>query len=188
MSDRSDATLLARADLDRDAFSELIERHGAVLFRYVARRLGESIAEDLVSEVFAIAFAKRLSFHGVDARSWLFGIATKLVQRHHRREVRMLRAYARTGVDPASPGADEALRDASRARDLARMLAGLRSQHRDVLLLTSIGGLSIAEAAEVLGVEQGTARVWLSRARRRAQAELGQDPSEAPSQLELEAK
>jgi DNA-directed RNA polymerase specialized sigma24 family protein len=40
--------------------------------------------------------------HRADARPWLYGIAANLIGKQHRGEVRMLRAFARTGVDPVT--------------------------------------------------------------------------------------
>jgi DNA-directed RNA polymerase specialized sigma24 family protein len=105
----SDAAAIA-ASLDSPAaFAVVFERHHAVVHRYLARRIGRDLADELAAETFAVAFTKRgrydLSFE--DARPWLFGIATKLAHRHWRREERELRAYARTGVDAAAPSPAE---------------------------------------------------------------------------------
>jgi len=97
----------------------VFERHHAVVHRYLARRLGVDLADELAAEVFAVAFAKRRRYDASfdDARPWLFGIATRLVRRHARREVRELRAYARSGVDPALPSHGRARRGRDRFRD-----------------------------------------------------------------------
>jgi hypothetical protein len=57
-----------------------------------------------VAETFLAAFRRRDHYdltHS-DARPWLYGIATRLIGRHRRQEVRFFRAIARTGVDPAA--------------------------------------------------------------------------------------
>ena len=104
-----------------------------------------------------------------DARPWLYGIATRLIGRHRRDEVRFFRAIARTGVDPAAePVADQVTdRVAAQAasRELAAAVAALPRAQRDVLLLVA-GGSSYQEAGLALGVPAGTVSSRLSRARR----------------------
>jgi RNA polymerase sigma factor (sigma-70 family) len=105
----SDAAAIA-SSLDTPAdFAAVFDRHHATVHRYLARRLGSDLADELAAEAFAVAFAKRKRYDASfeSARPWLFGIATRLAQRHWRREERELRAYARTGVDPCSPSHEE---------------------------------------------------------------------------------
>jgi RNA polymerase sigma factor (sigma-70 family) len=155
---------------DGERFRVLVERHAVALHRYVAARLDVHTAEDVTSETFAIAFSQRARFDARrgSVRAWLFGIATNLVRRHLRSELRMLRAYARSGIDPAAAPSDElAVFDARHAR-LAGVLAGLRAEHRSALLLTVVAGLSAEEVASALGVPSSTVRAWVARGRRRA--------------------
>jgi RNA polymerase sigma factor (sigma-70 family) len=102
MSGSTDGDLLASCDAHPRAFAAIVERHHQVLHRYAARRVGAEEADDLVAETFLIAYRKRREFDPsrADARPWLFGITTNLLRRRARREARMLRAFARTGVDP----------------------------------------------------------------------------------------
>ena len=111
------------------AFAGVFERHHAAVHRYLARRLGVDLADELAAETFAVAFAKRGRYDVAfaDARPWLFGIATKLAHRHWRREERELRAYARTGVDAAAPVARRA---GDRACRLRRRRSGARRRTR----------------------------------------------------------
>ena len=154
-------------------FGEIFERHYDAIYAYLARRVGPDSGAELAAETFSRAFALRQRFRPEpipNARPWLFGIATNLLRHHRRNEVRKLRAYARTGVDPALDEAPDAERraDASAAsRELARALAALRPDERDVLLLFSWADLSYSEIADALGVELGTVRSRLSRARAR---------------------
>jgi hypothetical protein len=97
-----DAALIERSQRDPEAFAGLYDRHAALLHRYVARRLGDVAADDVVADTFHDAFRRRDKYDltAADARPWLYGIATNLIGKHSRSEARMLRAYARTGTDP----------------------------------------------------------------------------------------
>jgi RNA polymerase sigma factor (sigma-70 family) len=183
----SDAAIIAWSASDPEAFAILYDRHAATLHRYVARRLGEGVADDIVADTFLSAFRKRARFDpgtSSNARPWLYGIAANLIGKHTRSEVRMLRAYARTGADPVltqQATFDDAFGRAESAtgeRDLARALATLAKGDREVLLLIAWADLSYAEVATALGIPVGTVRSRLNRARIRVRAALGgSDPS-----------
>jgi RNA polymerase sigma factor (sigma-70 family) len=174
----SDATAIA-ASLDSPAaFSTVFERHHAAVHRYLVRRLGVDLADELAAEAFTVAFAKRGGYDGSfdDARPWLFGIATRLAQRHWRREERELRAYARTGTDPVVPSHEEhvaAQGDSVAAGPaLAAALALLSRDERDVLLLYAWGELGYPEIATALSISPGTVKSRLHRARGRVRRSL----------------
>jgi len=150
----------------------------------VLRRLGPDAADDVVAETFLLAFRQRdrYDLDRPDARPWLYGIATNLISRHRRAEIRQYRALARTGTDPVTePFTDRVdarvSADAAR-RGLAAALARLPSAHRDTLLLMAWGDLSYEQVATALGVPVGTVRSRLSRARSKLRRALREaDPS-----------
>ena len=169
---RSDAALV-----DAD-FAALFDRHAAAIHRYLARRVGTTVADDVLGQTFLIAYERRGSYDRTrpDARPWLYGIAGNLVRRHQRDEVRQYQALARTGVDPvlechASRVADRV--DAGAwSRDLAAALADLAPPDRDVLLLFAWAQLSYPEIAAALDIPVGTVRSRLHRARGAVRAAL----------------
>src|SRR6266576_1841551 len=177
-----DAGLIAESYRVPERFGAVFDRHATAIHGYIARRLGRDAADDLVAETFLVAFRQRASYdpHQPSARPWLYGIATRLISRRRRDEVRFFRAIARTGVDPAAdpvadPVADEGIRRADAHTlhgQLAGALAGLAATDRDALLLVA-DGLSYAEAAQALGVPAGTLSSRLARARRKLRAGLG---------------
>jgi RNA polymerase sigma factor (sigma-70 family) len=176
-STASDAAAMAAAVRDPDAFADVFERHHDAIHRHLARRLGVDMADELAAEAFAVAFDKRARYDArfADARPWLFGIATRLAHRHCRREARELRAYARTGLDPTVPAADEGPADARVAAPaLAAALAVLSPDDRDVLLLHAWEDLTHSEIALALSIPEGTVKSRLHRARRRVRAALAQ--------------
>lgn len=96
--------MIERSWREPDTFAVLYDRHAAPIFRFAARRLGDQAAEDVVAETFLAAFRRRDRYDvdRADARPWRCGIATNLVGNHRRSELRMLRAFARTGTDPVA--------------------------------------------------------------------------------------
>jgi RNA polymerase sigma-70 factor (ECF subfamily) len=155
-----------------ERFGVLFDRHAPAIHRYIARWLGPDAADDLVAETFLAAFRRRARYDPAhaDARPWLYGIATRLIGRHRRDEIRFFRAIARTGMDPAAETVAERVteRVAAQAasRELAAAVAGLSQAHRDVLLLTA-SGLGYAEVGVALGIPAGTVSSRLVRARQK---------------------
>ncbi|SDN34897.1 RNA polymerase sigma factor [Allokutzneria albata] len=152
----------------------LYDAHSRSLHRYLARRVGQDLADDLVAEAFLVMWERRADYDPsrAGARAWLFGIATNLARMHERTEVRKLRAWARElgrGLDVEAPdsraaAAVDAAHDVGR---YAEALAGLRPEERDVLLLTAWADLSPTEIARVLDLRVTTVRTRLHRARGR---------------------
>ncbi|MEV0676549.1 sigma-70 family RNA polymerase sigma factor [Actinosynnema sp. NPDC050436] len=163
-----------------DVFARLFDAHARQLRGYLAGRVGESVADDLVAETFLVALRRRHDYDPERApvKGWLYGIATNLVRDHLRKEVRgrraNLRAVGRPEPDHDAVVADRV--DAERASQvLKRAIADLRDEDRDVLLLTSWAGLTPAEVAEALGEPASTIRSRLHRVRTRLQALLTEE-------------
>jgi RNA polymerase sigma-70 factor (ECF subfamily) len=147
------------------------------LHRYLARRVGPTTADDLAAETFAVAYRNwgRLDPER-PVRPWLYGIAANVMRHHWRKERRMLRAYARTGIDPVFAEDDEAVERAdanTRRQELAGMLASLSRDEREILLLHAWAGLTDTEIAEALGVPLGTMKSRFSRTREKLRNQLG---------------
>ena len=172
----SDADCLARSLREPKAFELIFDRHFGALHRYLHRRAGRDLADELAAETFALAFERRASCRaGGSVLPWLYGIATNVLRRRRRAERRQLRAYGRSGVDRWAAYEDEAasrVDGSSLGVRLARALAAMRPRERDALLLYALADLSYEEIAFALEVPVGTVRTWLHRARRIAQREL----------------
>ncbi len=174
-----DASLIEQSRHEPEAFAGLYDRHSALIHRYVARRLGDQAADDIVAETFLAAFRQRSRYDLArpDARPWLYGIAANLIGKHRRSEVRMLRMLARTGVDQVldshADRSDARVSAAAASRPLAAALAGLTVGERDVLLLVAWADLTYEQVGEALGVPVGTVRSRLSRARKKVSEALG---------------
>src|SRR5690349_12970993 len=86
----TDAAAVQRSVQEPEYFVAIFDRYYARIHGYAARRLGQSLADDVASETFLIAFAGRSRYDvsHPDARPWLYGIASNLIARHHRAEQR----------------------------------------------------------------------------------------------------
>jgi RNA polymerase sigma-70 factor, ECF subfamily len=174
-----DALVIESSLRDPDRFAAIFDRHYADIHGYASRRLGASLADDVAAETFLIAFDRRRRYDlaQLSARPWLYGIASNLIARHHRAEMRQYRALARVGVpesvDDDADGRIDAV--AQRAR-LAAALLDIAERDREVLLLVAWAQLSCEEAARALGIPAATARSRLHRARRKTRAALAADP------------
>jgi RNA polymerase sigma-70 factor (ECF subfamily) len=179
-----DAALIEQSWHEPEAFAGLYDRHAAPIHRYVTRRLGDGLADDVVAETFLAAFRQRRRYdvQRPDARPWLYGIAANVIGKHRRSEVRMLQAFARTGADPVADSygdrIDSRVSASAAGPHLAAALAALAARDRDVLLLIAWGDLSYDEVASALEIPVGTVRSRLNRARRKVREALGgQDPT-----------
>jgi RNA polymerase sigma factor (sigma-70 family) len=186
----TDAELVSSGHEAQADFALLFDRHAVAIHRYVARRLGTSEADDLVGETFLIAFERRHRYHDSPAGAlpWLYGIATNLIRRRRRDEVRQYRASSRSGPGDSLDGSDllsaevTARVDAeSASRAPAGALARLRQDDRDVLLLYAWEELSYPQIADALNIPVGTVASRLHRTRRVLRKALGQDFQENPS-------
>jgi RNA polymerase sigma factor (sigma-70 family) len=177
--DVSDAELIAVSESDTAAFGRLFDRHVDPIYRYLVRRVGTSLAEDLTAETFARGFAQRARFVPMQgsARPWLFGIATNLIHNARRAERRQLSAYRRAATVASASFDDfdqtDARVDAHRATP--RLISGLiqlQPGDRDALLLFAWQELSYEEVGAALGIPAGTVASRINRARRRIRASL----------------
>jgi RNA polymerase sigma-70 factor (ECF subfamily) len=178
----SDAVLIGDSLRRPERFGAVFDRHYEAIHGYAVRRLGPGLADDIASETFLIAFDRRTRYDlgQPDAAPWLYGIASNLLSRHRRTEVRRYRALARAGVDATVEGHGDGVArrvDAHAVRSrLAAALAELDRRDREVLLLVAWADLSLDETARALGIPAGTARSRLHRARTRTRRALTDDP------------
>ncbi len=162
----------------------LYEQHARTIHRYLARRLGTDLADDLTADTFVTAIRRWPSYdHGQGPPiAWLYGIATNLARNHRRREKSELLATRRVQAQPQdhSDSADAVIAriDSTRAaHELGPALAALKPPDRDVLLLIAWTELSYEEVAQALNIPIGTVRSRLHRARRTLKTSRNLDPA-----------
>lgn len=161
------------------SFEAAFEAEFAGLNRYLRRRVGASVADDLSAETFATAYANWERFDQArPVRAWLYGIAANLLRHHWRNERRMLRAYVRTGVDPVLVefATDGGRIDAAASyRSVASDIAALRATDREILLMHAWAELTDREIAQALGLPIGTVKSRLHRMRERLRNRIERD-------------
>jgi RNA polymerase sigma-70 factor (ECF subfamily) len=153
------------------AFVAMFDEHAPLVLRYARSRVGSELAEDVVSEAFAVAWRARGSWTATrgDARAWILGIATNVIHRHREAEARWLEAREQAlarGVDRADVASD-VLVDVDRST--AAVVGALRSlspKLRDPLLLHTLLAMTYEDIAKTLEIPVGTVRSRISRARR----------------------
>lgn len=159
-------------------FTELFTETYAAVLRFVERRVHPSHAEDLVSEVYLVAWRRfdDMPPELADARAWLFGVArlTMLagVRGEQRRTALAVRILANERLATQRVGQLDPDLLAQRL-DLAHAWTRLTAAHQEALALTVWDGLDAPRAAQVLGISPVAYRLRLSRARKalRAHAE-----------------
>jgi RNA polymerase sigma-70 factor (ECF subfamily) len=171
--ERNDSELVTAAvGGDASAFHELVDRHSAHLFRlasYLSKTAAD--AEDIVQETFIGAFAGLGKFNGKSSvKTWLSRILTRQAARAWNKSRRSRNAATLEDAQ-ARPGSDAGLSVSSTATavdqkiDVAAILKLVSEEHRQVLVLREMQGLSYGEIAEALGIPQGTVESRLHRAR-----------------------
>ncbi len=122
----------------RQAFEEAYAAHEPSVRAFVLRRLGETGADDVVSEVF-LAACRRVDELPADSLPWLLNIARGVMSNRRRADVRWQALVARMSHEPGHAGAGQA-----RDLDLGvfEALATLSETDRELVLLVAWEGLS----------------------------------------------
>ncbi len=168
-----DRAVLARvAGGDRAALEQLYRAHAGWITARLQGRCGDPDIVDLAVQDTFVAVWNRgaKSYRGTgEVAAWLWGIAV-------RRLVDQLRRRRPTPSDQlpteAAASAEQEVIDGGAHGRLAQMFEWLPGDLQAVLQATAIDGLTTREAAELLGVPQGTVKTRLMRARRELKEHL----------------
>lgn len=159
---------------DVAAFEELVRLYEKRVYAVALRSSGNpEDAADIVQEVFLRAWRSIESFRGDSGFStWLFRITMNLCVDHARHR------HAQPQTQPivtdeeterplpdSAPTPEEHLDNRELGRELAAALAEVSEEHRRIVLLRDVSGMSYTEIAEVLEISEGTVKSRLSRAR-----------------------
>jgi RNA polymerase sigma-70 factor (ECF subfamily) len=156
----------ADADL---SFEAIYQAHFSFVWRSV-KRLGirDAAIDDAVQEVFVVVHRRLAGFEGRSSvRTWLFGIALRVV-RDHRRSAR--RRDPGCEVDPDTlrandSGPAETAEKAEAVRLLHALLDELDDERREVFVMAELEQMAMPEISEALGINVNTAYARLRTAR-----------------------
>lgn len=174
LEDLDDTELVARhAGGDAAAFGVLVARHRDRAWSVAMRTLGDPTeAADAVQDAFLSAYRSIDGFRS-DAKftTWLHRIVVNACidrVRRRRATVPLDESYAESVADPR-----DAYAESETAGEVAAALRRINADQRVAIVLVDVEGLSVAEAAEVLGVADGTVKSRCSRGRAQLAQLLG---------------
>jgi RNA polymerase sigma-70 factor (ECF subfamily) len=177
------SSMMAHDDTVPLAFEDVVAEHGPYIWR-VLRRLGvrASDIEDVWQETFIVVHRKLGAFEGrSQLRTWLSAIAVRVAsdyrnRAHRRRE----QATEEVPDDGAAASQLDDLVEQERRALLDKLIAELKPEQREVIVLYEFAELPMQEVAEALGCPLQTAysrlhagRKALEQAARRESARRG---------------
>ena len=170
MKTSDEALARAAAGGDAQAFSALIARHYDRVFRLCFRLTGvRDRAEDLTQDICAALPAKIRAFRG-EARftTWLYRVVMNAAHDSRRRAATRAKAADGWGEVELARRAEAA--EAAEALDwLSAAMRALPDELRDTVALV-LDDVTHADAAEVLGVSEGTVSWRMSEVKKRLRA------------------
>jgi RNA polymerase sigma-70 factor (ECF subfamily) len=176
----SDLALLERVQAGEEAaFGVLMDRHAPRLHRIAYSLLGnEADADDVLQETFLGALKGVKGFRvKASVKTWFTRILINQVARHRRywRVRSNMKQMGDEAENILSGGTGQAKSGSDNAEirlDIAEMLLTLSPEHRAVVALREMDGLSYEEIAEILNVPVGTVESRLFRARQELRGRL----------------
>jgi RNA polymerase sigma-70 factor (ECF subfamily) len=153
---------------DRDAGQRLVERHYDGIARFFRTKAGPH-ADDLVQRVFLVSADPAAGFRGESSfRTYLFGVARKLLLEHWRTRTKAERVdadFSVASVHDLAPGLSSIAAARADERLLCEALQRIPLDIQMTLELFYWEDLSIAELASVLDIPEGTVKSRLHRGR-----------------------
>jgi RNA polymerase sigma-70 factor (ECF subfamily) len=157
---------------DERSFRELYEAQVAIVYRYVWRRLPLVIrdeVDDVVADVFTVAWRRRKSLAVHHERTWLLAVARRVVADHLRSHTRRTRLLARIAVQPVGI---TPLVNRTASTLVEQALSRLSDRDRELIRLIAWDDLPRHEAAQVMGSSVGVLNTRLHRALRRLERSM----------------
>jgi RNA polymerase sigma-70 factor (ECF subfamily) len=155
-------------------FEEAYEACVGFAFR-TARRLGipERHVDDVVQEVFVVVHRRLVDYDGrAPMRSWVYGILARIVANHRKRTRRMetlIKPSADDELEAAAssdPGPSQIAEQKEDVRWVLRILDMLDDEKREVLVLSELEHMTLAEVASAVGSNVNTVYSRLQAAKK----------------------
>jgi RNA polymerase sigma-70 factor (ECF subfamily) len=150
-------------------FEQIYAENREAVRAYVRRRAPEDVVDDVVSDTFLVCLRK-LDRVPAEPLPWLYAVARKTLANERRKRARLVQGHE-VSVGEPGPVGDSALAAAFNA---------LSERDRDVLRLVAWEGLSLSDAATVLGCSAVACRVRYHRAKSRLPSRLSASASLQP--------
>src|SRR5882757_8209617 len=171
MQATSDEVLIGRiASCDRLAMQVLFARHHLRVYRFVLSLMrDESVAEDLISEVFLDVWRQADRFEGRSAVStWLLAIARfKALSALRRKPDEELDEETAGAIEDRSDDPEVSVQKKDKSAALRKCLAVLSPEHREVIDLVYYHEKTVQEVAEIVGIPEATVKTRMFYARKR---------------------
>ena len=171
MQSTSDDVLIGRiATGDRLAMQVLFARHHVRIYRFVLRLVrDESVAEDLISEVFLDVWRQAGRFEGrSQVSTWLLAIARfKALSALRRRPDEELDDEAAEAIEDPSDDPEVALDKKDKSAAIRKCLEKLSAEHREIIDLVYYHEKSVEEVAQIVGIPENTVKTRMFYARKR---------------------
>ena len=168
MTDQADEILARRAVAgDRNAFSDLLERHYGLIYRVAARMLGDGVeAEDLAQDV-CVGLVTRLASYGGQSRftTWLYRVVVNAARDAMRRDATR-RRHEQEFAEQDGLGDRQIGIGGEDSVWLQQVLDQLSDELRTTVILVLAEGLRHGEAGKILGVSEATVSWRLHQVRK----------------------
>jgi RNA polymerase sigma-70 factor (ECF subfamily) len=179
MATSDNALALAAAGGDRDAFGALLSRHYDRLFAFAWRMTGDRVeAEDLTQDI-CLALPRKLGGFRGDAQftTWLYRVAMNAA--HDRRRRAATHARAADGWGDWEQNRQAANTEAAEALDwLTQAMLTLKPDLRDTATLILGEEVTQAEAAQIMGVSEGTIAWRMSEVKKALRAQRASEEAQ----------
>ncbi|MPZ37832.1 MAG: sigma-70 family RNA polymerase sigma factor [Rhizobiales bacterium] len=171
MQSTSDEVLIGRiATGDRLAMQVLFARHHVRVYRFVLRLVrDESVAEDLISEVFLDVWRQAGRFEGrSQVSTWLLAIARfKALSALRRRPDEELDEEAAEAIEDPSDDPEVVLDKKDKSAAIRKCLEKLSAEHREIIDLVYYHEKSVEEVSQIVGIPENTVKTRMFYARKR---------------------
>ena len=150
-----------RSDRGEDAARALYRTYSGELFGFALSRLGDrGLAEEVVQDVFMRVWRHAAEYDAArgSVRTWLYGIARNAIIDLERHRSRRPPLAIREPEGEGAAAADEPIERALLRWQVQAALERLTPEHREVVRLAHLGGLSVQEIADLTGLPSGTVK------------------------------